>query len=59
MRKEQFFSTAELKNADNSFFVSEEFKTADRIYPVKKTELTAGGNRCADHATPSIRKSWH
>jgi hypothetical protein len=26
---------------------------------VKKTELTAGGIRCADHATPSIRKSWH
>jgi hypothetical protein len=27
--------------------------------PVKKTELTAGVIRCADHATPSIRKSWH
>jgi hypothetical protein len=27
--------------------------------PVKKTELTTGGIRCADHATPSIRKSWH
>jgi hypothetical protein len=28
---------------------------------VKKTELTTGGRgiRCADHATPSIRKSWH
>jgi hypothetical protein len=26
---------------------------------VKKTELTTGGIRCADHATPSIRKSWH
>jgi hypothetical protein len=24
--------------------------------PVKKTELTAGGIRCADHVTPSIRK---
>jgi hypothetical protein len=24
--------------------------------PVKKTELTAGGIRRADHATPSIRK---
>jgi hypothetical protein len=24
---------------------------------VKKTELTAGGIRCADHSTPSIRKS--
>jgi hypothetical protein len=24
---------------------------------IKKTELTAW--RCADHATPSIRKSWH
>jgi hypothetical protein len=24
--------------------------------PVKKTELTTGGIRCADHATPSIRK---
>jgi hypothetical protein len=23
---------------------------------VKKTELTTGGIRCADHATPSIRK---
>jgi hypothetical protein len=29
------------------------------VRPVKKTELTAGGIRCADHATPSIRKSWH
>jgi hypothetical protein len=27
--------------------------------PVKKTELTAVGIRCADHGTPSIRKSWH
>jgi hypothetical protein len=27
--------------------------------PVKKTELTTGGIRCAYHATPSIRKSWH
>jgi hypothetical protein len=27
--------------------------------PVKKTELTTGGIRCADHATPSIHKSWH
>jgi hypothetical protein len=27
--------------------------------PVKKTENTTGGIRCADHATPSIRKSWH
>jgi hypothetical protein len=26
---------------------------------VKKTELTAGGIRCAGHATPSVRKSWH
>jgi hypothetical protein len=26
--------------------------------PVKKTENTIGGMRCADHATPSIRKSW-
>jgi hypothetical protein len=24
--------------------------------PVKKTELTTGGIRCADHATPSISK---
>jgi hypothetical protein len=24
--------------------------------PVKKTELTTGGIRCADHATPSIRR---
>jgi hypothetical protein len=24
--------------------------------PVKKTELTTGGIRCADHATPFIRK---
>jgi hypothetical protein len=22
-------------------------------------KLTAAGIRCADHATPSIRKSWH
>jgi hypothetical protein len=27
--------------------------------PVKKTKLTTGGICCADHATPSIRKSWH
>jgi hypothetical protein len=26
---------------------------------VKKTELTTGEIRCADHVTPSIRKSWH
>jgi hypothetical protein len=26
------------------------------LFPVKKTELTARGIRCADHATPSIRK---
>jgi hypothetical protein len=25
----------------------------------RKPRLTTGGNRCADHATPSIRKSWH
>jgi hypothetical protein len=23
------------------------------------SRLTTGGIRCADHATPSIRKSWH
>jgi hypothetical protein len=28
-------------------------------HPVKKTELTTRGIRCADHATPSIRKCWH
>jgi hypothetical protein len=28
-------------------------------FPVKKTELTAERIHCADHATPSIRKSWH
>jgi hypothetical protein len=27
--------------------------------PVKKTEANERGIRCADHATPSIRKSWH
>jgi hypothetical protein len=27
--------------------------------PVKKIENTAVGIRCADHATPSIRKRWH
>jgi hypothetical protein len=27
--------------------------------PVYKTENTALGIRCADHVTPSIRKSWH
>jgi hypothetical protein len=26
------------------------------VAPVKKTELTTWGIRCADHATPSIRK---
>jgi hypothetical protein len=26
------------------------------MVPVKKTELMAVGIRCADHATPSIRK---
>jgi hypothetical protein len=27
--------------------------------PVQKTENTAVGIRCADHATPSVSKSWH
>jgi hypothetical protein len=27
--------------------------------PVKKTETTTGGIRCADHATLSVRKIWH
>jgi hypothetical protein len=27
--------------------------------PVYETEITAVGNRRADYATPSIRKSWH
>jgi hypothetical protein len=27
--------------------------------PVKKTEKTTVGIRCADHTTPSIRQSWH
>jgi hypothetical protein len=27
--------------------------------PVKKTELTVVGIRCVDHATLSIRRSWH
>jgi hypothetical protein len=27
--------------------------------PVKKTENTTGGIRCADHATSSTRKSWY
>jgi hypothetical protein len=27
--------------------------------PVKKTENTTEGIRCADHATPSIRNSWY
>jgi hypothetical protein len=27
--------------------------------PVNKTENTTGGIRCADHATPSTRKSWY
>jgi hypothetical protein len=25
----------------------------------RKSRLTAVGIRCADHATPSIRRSWH
>jgi hypothetical protein len=29
------------------------------LAPVYKTENTAMGIRCTDHATPSIRKSWH
>jgi hypothetical protein len=29
---------------------------ADRSW---KLRLTAAGIRCADHVTPSIRKSWH
>jgi hypothetical protein len=29
------------------------------VASVKKTELTAGGIRCADYATPSTSKSWH
>jgi hypothetical protein len=30
--------------------------TESVLEPVKKTELTTGGIRCADYATPSIRK---
>jgi hypothetical protein len=30
-----------------------------KMAPVYKPENTAVGIRCADHATPSIRKSWH
>jgi hypothetical protein len=30
-----------------------------RIFQVYKAEDTTVGIRCADHATPSIRKSWH
>jgi hypothetical protein len=29
------------------------------VAPVWKTENTAVGICCADHATPSIRKSWY
>jgi hypothetical protein len=29
------------------------------VSEVKKLRLTAAGIRCADHVTPSIRKSWH
>jgi hypothetical protein len=31
----------------------------DTYIPVKKIEITAVGIRRADHAAPSIRKSWH
>jgi hypothetical protein len=42
------------------FFIFDLFNDAyNSSNPVKKTELTARGIRCADHATPSIRKSWH
>jgi hypothetical protein len=27
--------------------------------PSRKSRLTVVGTRCADHATPSIHKSWH
>jgi hypothetical protein len=27
--------------------------------PVLKTEINGRAIRCADHATPSIRKSWN
>jgi hypothetical protein len=30
-----------------------------KVIRSRKTEITAVGIRCADHATPSIRKSWH
>jgi hypothetical protein len=29
------------------------------VAPVKETENTAIGIRCADHATPFIRKTWY
>jgi hypothetical protein len=30
-----------------------------RIAQSRKPKLTAVGIRCADHATPHIRQSWH
>jgi hypothetical protein len=38
------------------YYVTAEFRVFGSCL---KTEITAAGIRCADHATPSIRKSWH
>jgi hypothetical protein len=39
--------------------IEELFEWKSSGAPVKKTELTGGGIRCSDYATPSIHKSWH
>jgi hypothetical protein len=53
-----FQTKVEKKNETNHFYPVH-FYVSFGVLNVKKTELMAGGIRCADHATPSIRKSWH
>jgi hypothetical protein len=42
-----------------SIFICRLSLSTFNLYPPSLIKLTTGGVRCADHATPPIRKSWH
>jgi hypothetical protein len=53
-----FFIYRHRKNVLNKF-AKTNYHTPFQDSPSGKSRLTTGGIRCADHATPSFRKSWH